>query len=213
MLGNLIVTALLISPPNYGQSSEARFWLWFQAHDAALFFVVTGKEPVCAKLKSELRRIQPDLTFEFGPVESGRREFVLSANGIREAFPAVISLAAAAPVLTRWTIIRFRPARPQFTKVRFGGLELDAGSVLFAVAYRNGDRANLVISVPGYRATPRKVYEQAVFLLLDRMVGEYAAGTGIGTVFVTAPEHRPLGRWLALTRLQEAIRATPIKVM
>jgi len=210
MLKNLIAAvAVLISPSSY-QSPEARFWAWFQAHEETLFSVVTGHEPVCAELKSELQRIQSDLTFEFGPVESGRREFVLSADGMREAFPAVISLAAAAPVLTRWTIVRFRPARPQYTKVRFGGLELDADSVQF-VAERNGEKADLIISVPGYKATPRKVFEQAVFLLLDRMVGEYAVETGIGSVDVVASEHRPKGDWRALTRLGEIIRATPIK--
>jgi len=210
MLMNLIVAALLISPSNYGQSRESSFWAWFQAHEEALFSVVTGKEPVCAELKSELQKIQRDLTFEFGPVDSGRREFVLSADGIREAFPAVLSLAVAAPSLTRWTIVRFRPARPQFTQVRFGGLELDAGSILF-VEHRNGEKADLIISVPGYRATPRKVYEQVVLLLLDRMVGEYAVEMGIGSVNVMASEHRPIGNWRALTRLQEAVRVTPIK--
>ena len=73
-------------------TSEGRFWNWFQAHDSALFAVKTGNEPICGELSEELHRVHPTLTFEFGPADSGRREFVLSADGIKDAFPAVLAL-------------------------------------------------------------------------------------------------------------------------
>ena len=193
-----------------GQSREARFWKWFSAHETALFEVATAREPVCAELAGALHRIHKDLTFEFGPVESGRREFVLSAGGIHDAFPAVIALARSAPPLSRWTIIRFRPARPDFTTVRIGGVELDARSVEF-LAEPDGKRIGLTISIPGYRVTPDKDYEQAAYLLLDRMLGEYSVEMGVGFIEFIALEGRPKGQWRPLTRVGEAVKTHPMQ--
>src|SRR5437867_1488986 len=76
----LLPASLLLASSLWGQKSEGRFWNWFQAHDSALFAVKTGNELICGELSEELHRVHPALTFEFGPVESGRREFVLSAR-------------------------------------------------------------------------------------------------------------------------------------
>jgi len=190
------------------QPAEARFWAWFRAHETALLEVVTAKEPICDELSAELQKVHPDLTFEFGPVESGRREFVLSAGGIRAAFPAVLALARAAPSLPRWTIIRFRPARPDSSTVNFGGLGLDARSVEF-LAEPDGTGTGLTISVPGYKVTPNKTYEQCVYLLLDRMLGEYSVEMGVGFIKIIAPEGRPIGQWRPLTRVGDAVKTQP----
>jgi len=92
---------LLLASSLWGQKPEGRFWNWFQAHDSALFAVKTGSEPICGELSEELHRVHSALTFEFGPVDSGRREFVLSADGIKDAFPAVLALGRTAPALAR----------------------------------------------------------------------------------------------------------------
>jgi hypothetical protein len=87
------------------------FWTWFVRHEPELFDFdptqeVEGKR-IFDQLASELQKIDPDLTFEFGP-KSPKREFVISAGGIRRAFAAVISLTTAAPALDRWKVIFLR---------------------------------------------------------------------------------------------------------
>jgi len=204
----LLPPSLLLASSLWGQKPEGRFWNWFQAHDSALFAVKTGSEPICGELSEELHRVHPALTFEFGPVESGRREFVLSADGMKDAFPAVLDLGRAAPALSRWTIIRFRPPRPDATQVSLGGVHLDARSVQF-LAEPDGERTGLIVSVPGYKATPNKTYEQAAYLLLDGMLGEYAVETGVGFIEIVAAEGRRPGQWRPLTQVREAVRAPP----
>ena len=193
----LLPASVLLASSLWGQKSEGRFWNWFQAHDSALFAVKTGNEPICGELSEELHRVHPALTFEFGPVESGRREFVLSADGIKDAFPAVLALGRAAPALSRWTIIRFRPPRPDVTQISVGGLQLDARTVQF-LAEPDGDRTGLTVSVPGYKATPNKTYEQAAYLLLDGMLGEYAVETAVGFIKIVPADGRRPGQWRPL---------------
>jgi hypothetical protein len=152
--------------------------------------VKTGDEAICDELAKELDRIDTRLTFEFGPVEAGKREFIITAEGDRDAFPAVLALGRAAPRLTRWTIIQFRPPRPDFTQVTFADVTVDARTVEF-LAEPDGEKTGLVISVPGLKATNDKAYERATYILLDGMLGEYAVETGVGFIDIIAAEVGP----------------------
>src|SRR5207245_8240432 len=153
-------------------------------------------------------RVSSGRTCQCVTVESGRREFVLSAHEINDACPSVLALGRAAPALSRWTIIRFRPPRPDVTQVSLGGVHLDARSIGF-LAEPDGDRTGLTVSVPGYKATPNKTYEQAAYLLLDGMLGEYAVETGVGFIEIVPAQGRRPGQWRPLTQVREAVRAAP----
>jgi hypothetical protein len=95
-----------------GMTVREKFWNWFVKHEPELFNFdpvrEAERERLFDELACELRKVDPDLAFEFGPQHT-RREFVVSAAGIKRAFPAVVSLVAAAPTLERWWLIAFRP--------------------------------------------------------------------------------------------------------
>src|ERR1700730_6959782 len=96
-------------------TAQEQFWNWFIAHEPELFDFdpnqLAERERIFDELANQLQEIDPDLVFEFGPREP-RREFVISAGGIKRAFPAVVSLVDAAPSLDRWNVTAFRPRRP-----------------------------------------------------------------------------------------------------
>ena len=106
----LIVLAVVGCNSKHMQHNrEKAFWDWFQANDERLYNFERDQEPTFDLLQTELQKVDKNLTFEFGPVENGRREFIISAGGIREAFPKVESLYATAPVLSRWEVVKYRP--------------------------------------------------------------------------------------------------------
>jgi hypothetical protein len=92
-------------------SPEEEFWRWFLANDTRLFDFESDRERVFDELQARLHKVKAGLTFEFGPKENGARDFVISADGIKDVFPSVVLLANAAPSLPRWKIIKFRPRR------------------------------------------------------------------------------------------------------
>jgi hypothetical protein len=63
------------------------FWRWFELHEETLFTFEKKQKQVFTMLTMALHQVHPGLTFEFGPVVEGRREFVISAGGDRAAFP------------------------------------------------------------------------------------------------------------------------------
>ena len=79
-------------------TSQQEFWNWFSQHEGELFNFEADRERIFDQLAAELQKVDPNLTFEFGPSQP-RREFVISAGGVRLAFQAVSALVSAAPPL------------------------------------------------------------------------------------------------------------------
>ena len=80
---------------------EAQFWRWFQQHEDVLFYFERDQETAFDRINAALCNVDEDLTFEFGPECDGIREFVLSAAGLKRAFPAVNRQYDARPKLQR----------------------------------------------------------------------------------------------------------------
>lgn len=178
----MMILALSILGCSKGQESkEAIFWHWFQANESRLFDVEKDREKIFDELGMQLHRIRPELTFEFGPQHDGKREFVLSADGIKDAFPAVIALADAAPSLSRWKITKFRPRRGFQSPVTINGFRLTPDQVRYTIA-PDGDKAGLTLFIDGYAPDEREKFASAIYLMLDQTLGEYDVETKVGFV-------------------------------
>jgi len=162
------------------KSPESRFWKWFEKNQDMLFNFERDTDRTFNKLIGEMSKVHPDLTFAFGPDENGTREFVISANGIKDAFGAVESLHASAPALHRWTFIKFRPRRPSMT-IEMGDLRLEPSDIEVAVE-ADGDKAGFTVFVKGYDESRKTLFDQAAFIMLDQAIGEYDMETRVGFI-------------------------------
>jgi hypothetical protein len=175
-------------------NTQDAFWSWFIQHEVELFEFdpkrVTERENLFNQLATELHKVHPDLAFEFGP-KGPRRDFVISAAGIKDAFPAVIGLADAAPNLDRWQFTAFRPRRAPINVVELGGKRIDPQDVQFSLV-DNGKIAGLYLFIPGYRDGDVDL-KQIGYLLLDEALGEYDVETRLGLIKMLPPDTRTEG--------------------
>jgi hypothetical protein len=111
-------------------SKYQRFWKWFNKHEDEVFNFEADQEGVFDKLAAQLRRVHPNLTFEFSGLTGGKREFIVGAGGIKEAFPEVVALVRDAPALRRWVVIAFRQ-RKDVPSIRYGDRTVERESMLF----------------------------------------------------------------------------------
>lgn len=172
-------------------TNERAFWTWFVGHENDLLHFERNPEAVFSCLDAELAKVHPDLTFEFGPPRDGRREFVISAGGIKNAFPAVESLAAAAPQLPRWTVIAFRPRRPVGNIIELGNQRVDPSDVTYSLL-RGKTALGLYLFIPGYTEGNSEI-GQIGYLLLDEALGEYDVETKLGLIKLLPPEFETPG--------------------
>ena len=163
------------------ETREVIFWRWFQANESRLYDFEKDREKIFDELGTQLHRIRPELTFEFGPQRDGKREFVISADGIKDAFPAVITLVDAAPSLSRWKITKFRPRRGFQSPVTLNGFRLAPDQVRFTIG-PDGEKAGLTLFIDGYDPAEREKFATAVYLMLDQTLGEYDVETKVGFI-------------------------------
>jgi hypothetical protein len=162
---------------------QKEFWDWFLRHEAVLFTLdpahETEREEIFDQVAARLGKVDPDLAFELGPKEP-KREFVISASGMRRAFPSVTSLADAAPRLDRWRVVAFRPRRPLLCVVRLQGLEVDVKDVQFSLLV-NGTTVGIYLFIPGYRDDDVDL-RRIGYLLLDEALGEFDVESRVGLI-------------------------------
>ena len=174
---------------------EHRFWMWFRENEDSLLDFECDRDRIFSALAAALAAVAADLSFEFGPRIDGRRDFVISAGGIKSAFAAVTALVAAAPVLPHWNVIAFRPRRAAMMAISFGGRTVRPEDVEFCVL-SNGRELGLYLFFDGYRESERAIWGQIGYLLLDQALGEHDVEAKVGSIqFLASSAHPEAARY------------------
>jgi hypothetical protein len=171
----------------------AAFWRWFEANTGKIRKGVERQDHdlIIRKLGDRLSKVHPTVVHEIGKPDDDTVELIISADGLREALPAVLALARAAPKLPGFLITAFRPRWPT------QGLQvLDRKITGDDVRYRSeidGEKLDLVVFINGDFTERER--QMIGFLMLDQALGEYDVMTGVGAVgfeSIAPPDARPL---------------------
>ena len=168
-------------------SNEAGFWQWFERNEERLFKFEESPnvDLLFDELTGQMTKVHPDLTFEFGPVIGGKREFVISAAGSVTAFPAVEKLFSIAPRLSRWNWVKFRPRRPAMD-ISFGERTINSSDVrVIIIDESEPNHLGLMMVMKGYSLKEDELYGQASYLMLDQALGEYDVEMKVGGIELT----------------------------
>lgn len=190
---SVLVLALLslggVVAPFAQAAPEHEFWKWFRKNEGVLFDFERDRERTFDRLAAEMQKVDPGLTFEFGPKRDNRREFIISADGISDVFPKVESLFAAAPALSKWKFIKFRPRRMPFD-IEYNGISVKSDSVRVRLK-PDGGKIGVTLMIPGFKETDYGNWVAIAFLFLDQALGEYDVATRVGAVEVQGPAGKP----------------------
>ena len=158
------------------------FWQWFVANQDILYDSKYDVESTFKQLDAKIKQVHSSLTFEMGPIsKNGSREFIISANGIKTAFPAVESLYAAAPRLPKWQFIKFRPRRKFTNTIQYKGKVIAAKDVEYKL-FQDGNKVGIMIFLEGYKKEEFDIYGNIGYLLLDNAIGEYDVEMKVGFI-------------------------------
>ncbi len=179
-------------------TKQQAFWQWFREHERELFNFERDRERTFDQLADQLKKVDANLTFEFGP-KATRREFIISAGGIRSAFHSVSALVATAPALEHWQVTGFRPRRWPPNVIQFGGKTIDPDDVQFTLL-DDGRATGIYLFLPGYSEADTDL-KQIGYLLLDSTLGEYDVETRLGLIKMLPPEAETPGKRYPLSEL------------
>ncbi|MDN4865881.1 hypothetical protein [Priestia megaterium] len=164
--------------------TEKEFWSWFEKNSEDYFRLDENNyDLLFNKLGLQLSKYHKDLTFEFSvEMSQGKREFIISADGMVSAFPAVIKLVEEAPSFEKFTIVAFRQRQNSEQEIHFDDVVLDTKDVFFT--YREDKQLNcldIVIYIKGY-TEENDQFIGAAFIMLDSLIGEYDVGVKLGEI-------------------------------
>jgi hypothetical protein len=196
---------------DYLNKAASEFWKWFLSNEDYVYNYEKDIEKVFDRLHERLRKVHPDLVFEFSTEIDGKREFTISAGGLEDAFPAVLELINTAPKLPRWNLIAFRKRQDPVLGVQLGTKKFEPEDITFSSDQQEG-RLNLFVYMKGVEKASKKSYEQlltAMFLLLDATLGEFDVTTKLaGIELCDAKYHHDLPVY-PLIKLREVVDALP----
>ncbi|HWM87455.1 MAG TPA: hypothetical protein VNO33_16495 [Kofleriaceae bacterium] len=181
-----------VEPAEGAATADAGFWRWFRAHAGEAATIRQGSEPIMAKLAAELHRVDERLTVEVGGIASTAepKELIISAGGLREVFPVVQRLVAAAPPIDGWRVIAFRPRKPGH-RLQFRDREVGGEDLRFRIV--SPPQAGRPLDIAVYLETPAvdETSMHVVFLLLDFTLGEFDVATQLGKIEILPISQAP----------------------
>ena len=166
----------------FRKDPRKEFWRWLASHRRDIHQEIKGPGAPTShvwsilELGAKLQQVDPGLTHEIGMADSETIELIISAEGIKAVFPAVIELVKSAPRLDGFKITAFRPRCPD-------GLQLQIDDKLITddlLTYRlvpEGDRLGLELFIDC--ALDERARTMIGFLSLDQRLGEYDVATGL----------------------------------
>ena len=164
--------------------TEKEFWSWFEKNSEDYFQLDENNyDLLFNKLGLQLSKYHKDLTFEFSiEMNQGKREFIISAEGMVSAFPAVIKLVEEAPSLEKFNVVAFRQRQNSEQEIYFEDIVLNTEDIFFT--YREDkqmDCLDIVIYIKGY-SEENDQFIAATFIMLDSLIGEYDVGVKLGEI-------------------------------
>jgi hypothetical protein len=187
-------------------TKEESFWRWFQKNGDRMYSFEKDQERALDDLSAAMKKVDAALTFEFGPVRSdGKREFVISAGGIKTAFPAVEALYASAPKMEQWAIVKFRPRRTPINDLEFSGKKIRSKDVRYLLFRdENPAKVGVMLFLGGYKDEEKSAFGQMGYLFLDEALGEYDVEMKLGAIVFQGDDSKYIDRSHPLLELPQA---------
>jgi hypothetical protein len=186
MLGGFVLIAGLLPMPLFAKDTkEQAFWKWFAKNQHELYHFEKDREAIFDRLSAAMEKVHDALTFEFSPIrENGTREFVISAGGIKAAFPSVEALHATAPKLPKWTVLKYRQRRNPLNDLEFAGRRVKSSDVHYAIFKDEApNKVGIMMFLDGYTEEVKgNVWRQIGYLSLDEALGEYDVEMHVGAI-------------------------------
>ncbi|MBY0263742.1 MAG: hypothetical protein K2Q20_15460 [Phycisphaerales bacterium] len=191
----------------------AAFWLWFSTNSKALLRCDDPDSRLFRELADRLTTYHDGLVWQMDPADARPREFVVSADGVREHASAVEVLCDAVPATIAppdWRVVRFRPRIPDDAlaeaRLRYEGVDFDVSQIEAAVTAEPGGLVSVELFLPQANSEGDESCVGPAFILLDMALGEYDVMCRMGELRLSpfSSAEAPGARRMPLVKLREA---------
>lgn len=189
------------------ENKEDKFWKWFIKNEEYIYKNVDNlkfRDAIFDDITEHFQEIDENLTFEFSPIhENGIREFFISADGIKESFPAVERMISKSPKLKNWQFNAFRQRIPgDSIALNFGDYEIGYDDIYFRYSTENNE-LGIELNIRNFDDSGEM--KNAIYILLDSLIGEYDVTVNINWIEWKKLEEENIQNLQPLINLREVI--------
>ena len=162
------------------------FWIWFVAHKEE-FSRLTLDDPFWDAALQRVKKVDENLWLELSRDSDPAREFIITAEGHVNSFPAAEELVRSAPDIAGWIFIALKPPQGFQFVTTYEGTRFDPRKMWFLPLVRESHPGDLGIriAVAGLDCMDRRLAHNAVLVILDTAIGERSAALDIQHTEVT----------------------------
>lgn len=186
-----------------------RFWRWFVGHKGDFTRLTEFKTELYPLIIEQVKLVHPGLVVDFELAGATQvQTLVVSAEGNVSLFPLVMRMVAAAPLpkMPQWHVVAFRQPRSDQFELQFPDYRITTSDTMVKYKVEKTGKIALDLKIQNWDEELPGAWE-GVKVMLDNVVGEYAAGMKIGTVSAKQWElgEELKGRWVPIIRLSRII--------
>jgi len=191
------------------KSKEESFWEWFLKNEPALYYGTDDeleRERIFDGLSDKIKSIDDNLVYAFSPVKEGEvKEFVISADGLKESFPQVIKLIDAAPTHPNWNFLAFRqPNTGDDLILSMGDLEIGYNDIYYRYAEQESN-LHLELNIRDFDQS--EFQQNAIYILLDSLIGEYDVAMEIDSIDWVILDKNNITKFYPFVELRKLIKS------
>jgi len=191
----------------YRKTKEELFWDWFLKNEAELYYGTDNerdRERIFDGLTKKIKAIDSNLAFEFSPIRANEtKEFIVSADGMKESFGNVVSLIDKSPEHDHWEFLAFRqPNAGDGLSIKMGDFEIGYEDIFFRYAIED-EILNVELNIRGFDGSSHQ--QNAIFILLDSLLGEYDTTMEIGYIDWKVLEEEKIDNFYPFIELRKVI--------
>ena len=163
----------------------SQFWKWFQDNNKAYLFLddvdEEVKEDLLNDLLEQLHKYCDQIYFEIGGDPDEDQELIITAEGYEKYFGKVEELINAAPQISNWTFIAFKPPIPGHFKSKWDDLELNTEEMWFLplINEENNDLGIRVCLKNYDLIKDNEILTTLLYKMLDTILGEKSSALNI----------------------------------
>lgn len=169
------------------ESKSQFFWDYFKENEDKIYnFDKLSKDEqqeIWRQLHIRLSVINEALGVEMSAVpKNGKKELIITANGLVDLFPTVRKLAANAPKMEKWIVKPFKQRMKKVGIKTSSGIDVSSDDLYFKIDSKEDKKLNISVYMSGYEKIPANRRREILYQLLDGILGEEDVETYLGAI-------------------------------
>lgn len=163
------------------------FWDYFQENQEKIFNVEKlskdEADDLFRQLYIRLRLIGDNFGIEMSRERNGKKELIITPNGLVEYFPVTKKIVSKAPKMEKWEVKAFKQRMQGNFGLKIGDkIDVFSEEMFFKISKNSENKLDITVYLKGCENIPKARQREVTYQLLDGLLGEEDVENYVGGI-------------------------------